>query len=72
VEAFETATKFIKPQDMAQSVGAGPDPEKHLAAIRKFADAGYDHLVLTGVGPDQGAFIDFFARELKPRLREFG
>ncbi|MDB5445550.1 MAG: class F420-dependent oxidoreductase [Phenylobacterium sp.] len=71
VEAFEAASQFVKPQDMAQSVGAGPDPQKHLAAIRKYAEAGFDHIVLLGVGPDQAKFIDFFEKELKPRLREF-
>jgi G6PDH family F420-dependent oxidoreductase len=72
VEAFEAATQFVRPEDMTQSVGAGPDPEKHLQAIRKYAEAGFDHIVLTGVGPDQAGFIDFFERELKPRLGALG
>ena len=71
VEAFEAATRFVKPQDMARSVGAGPDPEKHLAAIRRYAEAGFDHIVLLGVGPDQARFIDFFEKELKPKLGQF-
>ncbi len=71
VEAFEGASQFVRPEDMADSVGAGPDPEKHLAAIRKFADAGFDHICLLGVGPDQTGFIEFFERELKPKLRPF-
>lgn len=68
VEGFEGASAFVRPEDMADTVGAGPDPEKHLAAIRKFVDAGFDHLCLTAVGPDQAGFLDFFERELKPKL----
>ncbi len=68
VESFEAATKFIRPEDLKDSAGLGPDPESHLKAIAKFVDAGFDHIVLTGVGDDQPGFIDFFQRELKPRL----
>ena len=72
VQAFEAASQFVKPQDMADSVGAGPDPERHVAAVRKYLDAGFDHIVLTAAGPDQAGFIDFFQRELKPRLDKLG
>jgi G6PDH family F420-dependent oxidoreductase len=68
VEGFEAASQFVRPEDMAESVGAGPDPEKHLAAIRKYVDAGFDHICLMGAGPDQAAFIEFFERKLKPKL----
>jgi G6PDH family F420-dependent oxidoreductase len=71
VEGFEVASQFVRPEDMAESVGAGPDPDKHLAAIRKFADAGFDHICLLGVGPDQAGFIDFFEKALKPKLAAF-
>jgi G6PDH family F420-dependent oxidoreductase len=68
VAGFEAATRFIQPKDLTEMIAAGPDPERHLAAIRKGLDAGFDHIVLTGVGPDQTGFIDFFERELRPRL----
>jgi G6PDH family F420-dependent oxidoreductase len=68
VESFEAATKFIRPEDLADNAGLGPDPDSHLKAIAKYVDAGFDHIVLTGVGDDQAGFIDFFQRELKPRL----
>jgi G6PDH family F420-dependent oxidoreductase len=72
VHAFEAASKFVEPADLADSVGAGPNVESHLAAIRRYIDAGFDHIVLTGVGPDQEQFINFFKQELRPRLSEFG
>jgi hypothetical protein len=33
-------------------------------------EAGYDHIVLVQIGPRQEEFIDFFARELAPALRQ--
>jgi G6PDH family F420-dependent oxidoreductase len=71
VEAFEAASRFVRPEDLKGSAGLGPDPERHLQVIRKYVDAGFDHIVLLGVGPDQAKFIDFFAMQLKPRLGEF-
>jgi G6PDH family F420-dependent oxidoreductase len=70
VEGFETASEFIKPEDLKGKIPAGPDVEAHLQAIRKYVDAGFDHIVLTGIGPDQDKFIDFFQRELRPKVAE--
>lgn len=72
VEGFEAACRFVRPEDLADSIPAGPDVEPHLAAIRKNIDAGYDHVVLVGIGPDQDAFIEFFEQKLRPRLNDLG
>jgi len=40
----------------------GPDPEAHIAVVRRFADAGFDHLALVNAGPDMDGFFDFFER----------
>lgn len=70
VESFEAATQYVRPEDLREGVGLGPDVESHLAAIRSYVEAGFDHIVLTGVGDDQPGFIDFFEKTLKPRLGE--
>jgi G6PDH family F420-dependent oxidoreductase len=70
VEGFETASEFIKPEDLKDKISAGPDAAVHLEAIRKYVDAGFDHIVLTGIGSDQDRFIDFFERELRPKVAE--
>ena len=70
VEGFEAASQFVTPEHLKDLGGLGPDPEKHLAAIRKYVDAGYDHIALLASGDDQAGFIDFFEKELKPRLAE--
>ncbi|MBV9841241.1 MAG: TIGR03557 family F420-dependent LLM class oxidoreductase [Sphingomonadaceae bacterium] len=68
VAGFEAATKFIRAEDLADAVSAGPDVERHVAQVRKYLDAGFDHVVLTCPGDDQERFIRFFEKELRPRL----
>jgi G6PDH family F420-dependent oxidoreductase len=69
-KSFEGALAHVKPQDVAESITCGPDPERHVQAVRKYIEAGFDHLVLVGVGPDQQGFLRFWKEELAPRLRK--
>jgi len=66
---FEAATKHVTPEMVAQQVSCGPSAEAHLQAIGKYVEAGYDHIILTQIGPQQAEFIAFFERELAPALR---
>jgi G6PDH family F420-dependent oxidoreductase len=68
VEGFEAASKYVRPEDLAETISAGPNPDPHLKAIRKYLDAGFDHIVLTGIGPEQQEFVRFFEKSLKPEL----
>jgi G6PDH family F420-dependent oxidoreductase len=70
VAGFEAASQYLRPEDLKESIAYGPDVERHLALIRKYVDAGYDHIVLTAPGPDQAAFVDFFETQLRPRLAD--
>jgi len=67
-ESFEAAVSGVHAEDVAKQVACGPDPDKHVAAVRKYVDAGFDHIVLLGAGPDQEGFLNFYQKELKPRL----
>jgi len=67
---FEAAVAHVRPEDVAEQVACGPDPERHVHAIQKYLRAGFDHLVLVGVGPDQAGFLRFWHEELAPRLRK--
>jgi G6PDH family F420-dependent oxidoreductase len=66
---FAAATKHVTPEDVAGVVTCGPSAAAHLAAIRRYIDAGFDHIILTQVGPQQAEFIEFFERDLAPALR---
>jgi coenzyme F420-dependent glucose-6-phosphate dehydrogenase len=63
---FEEAAESLDADDIAESVVCGPDPERHRAAIREYVDAGYDHVYVHQIGPDQGGFFDFYEREVLP------
>ncbi|MEH0972449.1 hypothetical protein V6U77_15115 [Micromonospora sp. CPCC 205546] len=43
-----------------------------MGAVRSYAEAGYDHVVLRDAGPDPDGFLDFFAGDLTARLRALG
>jgi G6PDH family F420-dependent oxidoreductase len=60
-ENFDAASRWYDADDVRQVFSVGPDPDVHVAAVRRFLDAGFDHLVLTNSGPDPDAFLDFFA-----------
>lgn len=65
---FDQAAKMVTEEDVAQSVSCGPDPEVHLEGLKKFAEAGFDHLAVHQIGPDQGGFFDFYDKQVLPRL----
>lgn len=67
---FEQATETIDEDDVVSSVTVGPDPQPYLDAVGNYIDAGYDHVYLHQIGPDQAGFLDFARRELLPALRE--
>jgi G6PDH family F420-dependent oxidoreductase len=71
--AFAGASRFVRPEDVAKSIPCGPDVERHVAAIRKFVDAGFTHIALIQVGGDQQEqFIRWYADELRPSLAKEG
>ena len=68
VRGFEAASQYVRPDDLADKIPAGPDPDIHMEAIRKYIDAGFTHIVLTGIGPDQQGFAKFFEEKLRAHL----
>jgi coenzyme F420-dependent glucose-6-phosphate dehydrogenase len=66
---FEQAGKTVRPEDVAELVVCGPDPERHRAKIREYADAGFDHVYVHQVGDDQEGFFRFYADEVLPKLQ---
>jgi len=59
---------MIDESALASTVICGPDPERHLAGIKQFADAGFDHVFVHQIGPDQQGFFEFYKREVLPKL----
>lgn len=66
---FDAASRTVTEDDIRQQFAVGPDPDTHVQAVRKYVDAGFDHLVLQNAGPDPDGFLDFFRDTLADRLR---
>jgi hypothetical protein len=65
---FEAAAEDVDEDTIAKEIVCGPDADKHLDKIRGYAKAGYDHVCIHQVGPDQAGFMKFYAREILPRI----
>jgi coenzyme F420-dependent glucose-6-phosphate dehydrogenase len=66
---FEQASKMVSEEDVAEKVVCGADPEDYVELVGKFTAAGYDHVYLHQIGPDQKGFIRFAQEQLLPKLR---
>jgi G6PDH family F420-dependent oxidoreductase len=67
---FEDVAKLVTEDAVTEEVVCGPDPERYVEALAAYARAGFDHVAVHQVGPDQEGFFTFFAREVMPRLRK--
>lgn len=65
---FEQASELVTKEKVAEAVPCGNDPERFIEAIKPFEAAGYDHLFIQQIGPDQAGFLEFFDREVRHRL----
>jgi len=64
---FEQATQDATGDDVAKKLVCGPDPERFMDMLKRYADAGYDRVYFHQVGPDQEGFFKFYEKELAPR-----
>src|SRR5438067_1805334 len=65
---FQKASELVSVEQVARLIPCGPDPEKHLNAIREYVKAGFDHIFIHQIGPNQEPFMDFYAKEILPKL----
>jgi coenzyme F420-dependent glucose-6-phosphate dehydrogenase len=63
---FEAAAEPVTIEQSTKDAPVGPDPEPYLRAIQKCVDAGFDHIGLHQVGPDQEGFLAFWEKEIRP------
>jgi G6PDH family F420-dependent oxidoreductase len=67
---FEAALASISEEQVAEKVVCGPDPARHLEALRKAMRAGYTDACIHQVGAEQEGFFEFYQREILPRVRD--
>jgi coenzyme F420-dependent glucose-6-phosphate dehydrogenase len=65
---FEDLARLVGEDDIAAAMPCGPNPQGILDAIDAYVKAGYDHVYLHQVGPDQEGFLEFAARSLLPEF----
>ena len=72
-EAFEAASQFVRPEDVADSISCGPDIDAHVEAVSAYWEAGFTDIAVVQIGDEgQQRFLDEAARPLLEALRNEG
>ncbi len=66
---MERAADALPIEQIAKRWIVGTDPDRVVADIKQYVDAGLNHLVFHAPGHDQRRFLELFERDLAPRLR---
>jgi G6PDH family F420-dependent oxidoreductase len=69
-EAFDSASQFVRPQDVAEQIACGPDLDAIVESVKPYWEAGFTDIALVQVGDErQQEFLDTAAGPLLERLR---
>jgi probable non-F420 flavinoid oxidoreductase len=68
-EHFDEASRFVRREDMHESVLISHEPSRFVDLLGEFARLGFDGLYLHHVGQEQQAFIDTFGERVLPHLK---
>ena len=71
-QGFDSASQFVREEDVAEQVPHGPDVEAYVTAAKSFADAGFTELAYVQIGSEQARFCEWFATTLRPALEKEG
>lgn len=67
---FAAASQFVRPEDVAGTIAAGPDLDELAESVRPYLDAGFTDVAIVQVGDAQQArFVSEVARPLLDKLR---
>jgi len=66
---FEQASELVTEDMTREATTTGPDPARHVEAFRPYADAGFDEVYVSNMGPHHEQFFDLYRREVLPALR---
>jgi G6PDH family F420-dependent oxidoreductase len=69
-EAFESASQFVRPEDVAEQIACGPDLDAIVESVKPYWEAGFTDIAIVQVGDaKQQEFLDTAAGPLLERLR---
>jgi G6PDH family F420-dependent oxidoreductase len=67
---FEGASKYVRPEDVAEQIPCGPDLDGVVEAVRPYLEAGFTDVAIVQVGDEgQSAFLEQAAQALLEKLR---
>ncbi|CRZ15677.1 LLM class F420-dependent oxidoreductase [Mycolicibacterium neworleansense] len=67
---FAAATRFVRPEDVAEAIPCGPDLDAIVAAVKPYLDSGFTDVALVQIGDEgQQRFLDQAAKPLLAALR---
>ena len=66
---FEQASSLVTKEMTAESVVAGPDPERHAEAFKPYLEAGFDEIYVGNMGPHYREMIRMYGEQVLPALR---
>lgn len=70
-EAFDAASQYVRPDDVAQTIPCGPDLDAIVEGVSAYWEAGFTDIALVQVGDAaQQRFLDEAAGPLLEKLRE--
>jgi len=70
VKDFETATRFVRPEDVRESVLVSADLNRHAKWLQEFIELGFEEIHLHQVSRKQRASVDTFGTRILPQLRD--
>ncbi|MEW2295421.1 LLM class F420-dependent oxidoreductase [Streptomyces sp. NPDC006743] len=65
---FEQLEPLVTEDMVRENVVCGDDADQHVAALKEFADAGFDRVYVNQIGADQRGFFDFYRTKVLPQL----
>ncbi|MDP9092855.1 MAG: TIGR03557 family F420-dependent LLM class oxidoreductase [Actinomycetota bacterium] len=68
---FAAASQYVTQDDIAEAIPCGPELDGHVAAVRKFVEAGFTDVAVVQIGGQaQTDFLDWAEKEFLPALAE--
>ncbi|HEU4911543.1 MAG TPA: TIGR03557 family F420-dependent LLM class oxidoreductase [Actinomycetes bacterium] len=66
---FEQASELVTPEMTREATTCGRDVDRHVETFQTYAEAGFDEVYVSNMGPHYRQFFDLYRDEVLPRLR---
>jgi coenzyme F420-dependent glucose-6-phosphate dehydrogenase len=66
---FEQACELVREDDIREVIICGPDPRPHIDKFNEYVNAGFDHVYVHQIGPDQEGFFRFYREQVMTKIQ---